>query len=382
MSLDGPSSIPAVPRYDPTSSTPAIPRHDPTSHPAHRVPSPPPQHRSRFGSIAHPGRSRHNSTASGAHQAELDPQDRYVDLTGAAVPRPDLDGFRPVAGFRFSSPASASGIKARSRLALSSVGFLAASNEASLIVVDLRGPEVVLVDVPGTSAPSSKGKGKIDSSAITALSWSICAIGEGASYSPSLSRSAARATKLTFPNARRPRPLASTRRHPGLGPHARLRALQRRRLVVPEREVRLGPARQHSGRLRLVRPRQGRQRARRRRPEPAARPHAPGCARHCRIVRPGGRHHEPLGDRRPVDLGVLLQPRRPSHRHLRGRARPVREGRRRTRPGLCRARRAVAQLHLVDVLAARPLLHRSSQVRHDAPVRLRPALSFHFSFTY
>ncbi|GAA5906729.1 hypothetical protein JCM8208_006372 [Rhodotorula glutinis] len=174
MSLDGPSSIPPVPRGDPTS------------HPVHRVSSPPPPHRSRFGSIAHPGQSRHNSTASAAHQAELDPQDRYVDLAGAAVPRPDLDGFRPVAGFHFSSAASASGIKARSRLALSSVGFLAASNEASLIVVDLRGPEVVLVDVPGTSAPSAKGKGKIDSSAITALSWTICAIGEDHDRSPRL----------------------------------------------------------------------------------------------------------------------------------------------------------------------------------------------------
>ena len=166
-----------------TSSIPPVAHGLPPSQP---VAPPPPsaQRHSRFGSISRHGSARRDSNAPSAFQPELDPQDHLIDLTGASVPRLDLDGFRPVAAFKFSSPMSASGGAARSCLALSNVGFLAASNEASLIVVDLRGPEVLLVDVPAMGEPSKKGEGGADASAITALTWTICAIGEGA-LSPS-----------------------------------------------------------------------------------------------------------------------------------------------------------------------------------------------------
>ncbi|BGP46843.1 Lethal(2) giant larvae sro7 [Rhodotorula kratochvilovae] len=175
LSLDqaGPSSIPPVAHGLPPSQ-PVAP------------PPPSAQRHSRFGSITRRGSSRRDSIAPSAFEPALDPQDHHIDLSGATVPRPDLDGFRPVAAFKFSSPTSASGAAARSCLALSNVGFLAASNEASLIVVDLRGPEVLLVDVPAMGETSKKGKGKADASAITALTWTICAIGEDHDRSPRL----------------------------------------------------------------------------------------------------------------------------------------------------------------------------------------------------
>ncbi|GAA6002391.1 uncharacterized protein JCM10292_006635 [Rhodotorula paludigena] len=151
------------------------------------APASPAPGRSRFGSVSHRGRAS-LSQQSGAFQPESDPQDHHVDLSGSSVPRPDLDGFRPLAAFKFSSPSSASGAATKSKLALSNVGFLAASNDASLLVVDLRGPEVILVDVPGAggAAAQGKGKGKIDASPITALTWTICAIGEDHDRSPRL----------------------------------------------------------------------------------------------------------------------------------------------------------------------------------------------------
>ncbi|GAA6001980.1 hypothetical protein JCM10207_003022 [Rhodosporidiobolus poonsookiae] len=171
LSLDRPSHLP------------------PPRSPAQMQPPPPPSQPrklSRAGSNAFPGRSRSGSTASAAFHAEADPQDHYVDLRGAAVARPDLDGFRPVAAFRFSSSSDAP--SAKGCLALSNVGFLAASNEANLMVVDLRGPEVLLVDVPNAAGRGDKGKGKskVDASRITALTWTISAIGEDRDRSPRL----------------------------------------------------------------------------------------------------------------------------------------------------------------------------------------------------
>ncbi|GEM06712.1 WD40 containing SNARE-dependent exocytosis protein [Rhodotorula toruloides] len=144
--------------------------------------------RPHFGSTSQP--SRNGSFAPASHSANMDPQDRYVNLAGGAVPRPDLDGFRPVAAFAFSSASSTSGIAQKSGLALSNVGFLAVSNDATLMVVDMRGPDVLLVDSAGSgrSAASEKGKSKakLDSSPITALTWTVCAIGEDHDRSPRL----------------------------------------------------------------------------------------------------------------------------------------------------------------------------------------------------
>ncbi|GAA5852720.1 hypothetical protein JCM8547_002602 [Rhodosporidiobolus lusitaniae] len=138
---------------------------------------------SRSNSIPFVGRSRSGSVA---FHAEVDPQDHYIDLRGAIVPRPDLDGFRPIAGFNFSNGGGAP--LSKSCLALSNVGFLAASNESNLMVVDLRGPDVLLVDVPGAANDKAdkKGKGKVDSTPITAMTWTISPIGEDHDRSPRL----------------------------------------------------------------------------------------------------------------------------------------------------------------------------------------------------
>lgn len=141
-----------------------------------------PRRTSRSGSLAFSSssNSRRGSTAP-AHsfRAESDPQDHYVDLRGAVVPRPDLDGFRPIAAFKFAVEAGAP--SRRTCLALSNIGFLAASNEGHLIVVDLRGPEVLLIESAGAGKADKKGKGKVDASPITVLTWTISPIGEGLS---------------------------------------------------------------------------------------------------------------------------------------------------------------------------------------------------------
>jgi len=68
---------------------------------------------------------------------------------------------------------------------MSDIGFLAASNEANLLVVDMRGPEVLLYDGPHNQVVDHKGKGKhkADTSSISSLTWTISAIGEGELYS-------------------------------------------------------------------------------------------------------------------------------------------------------------------------------------------------------
>ncbi|GAA5943126.1 hypothetical protein JCM10213_006219 [Rhodosporidiobolus nylandii] len=180
LDLDRPSGQPAFPSHFPQSPAPT---------------SPPPHGRTSRQNSLFSGRSRSNSVAhsssSAAFYPSSDPQDAYLDLRGAAVSRPDLDGFRPLCAFRFSSPAFAeSGAGGqKSCLALSNVGFLAASNEANLLIVDLRGPDVLLLDVPSAAAgraDKGKGKLKVDASAITALTWTISPIGEDLDRSPRL----------------------------------------------------------------------------------------------------------------------------------------------------------------------------------------------------
>ena len=129
--------------------------------------------RKRFGSLAHrPGSSRRDSHAT--ETFALDPEDLHIDLSGAIVPRPDLDGFRPLAAYRSLTQE----MLARSCLSLSNIGFLASSNGSHLLVVDLRGPEVLHFEAAGSS-PAGKGKGRPDTSPIVSLTWTVCAIGEG-----------------------------------------------------------------------------------------------------------------------------------------------------------------------------------------------------------
>lgn len=133
--------------------------------------------RKRFGSLTHRPSSRRDSHAN--ETFALDPEDLYIDLSGAVVPRPDLDGFRPLAAYR--SPTQE--MLARSCLSLSNIGFLASSNGSHLLIVDLRGPEVLHFESAGSS-PSGKGKGRPDTSPIVSLTWTVCAIGEGELVSP------------------------------------------------------------------------------------------------------------------------------------------------------------------------------------------------------
>ncbi|GAA5918972.1 hypothetical protein JCM1841_002666 [Sporobolomyces salmonicolor] len=185
MSLDPADySAPSIPPVSPRN-------HSPPHHPdLRRVSSP---HRSRagslHGSLSRHGRNRTSSVSSTpTFHSEMDPQDHYVDLRDAVIPRPDLDGFRPIAGFKFASSSEAGAPSTKTCLALADVGFLAASNEANLIVVDMRGPEVVLVDSPNSPMADIKGKGKQrpDSSSITSLTWTISPIGEDHDHSPRL----------------------------------------------------------------------------------------------------------------------------------------------------------------------------------------------------
>ncbi|GAA5909875.1 hypothetical protein JCM6882_002039 [Rhodosporidiobolus microsporus] len=163
----------------------------PPTSPGPRNPQPNRLHRAGSHAFGSSGRSRTGSVASpsaSSFQPAQDLQDHYIDLRGAVVPRGDLDGFRPVAAFSFA--ASNGGAPAsKTRLALSNVGFLAASSEANLLVVDLRGPEVLLLDVPGVGnggRADKKGKGKVDASSISALTWTISPIGDDLDHSPRL----------------------------------------------------------------------------------------------------------------------------------------------------------------------------------------------------
>ncbi|KAL8291471.1 hypothetical protein RQP46_002449 [Phenoliferia psychrophenolica] len=104
-------------------------------------------------------------------------QDQHVDLSLYRIPNPTIDGFRPAAAFKM--PPSR-----RTTLAMSDVGFLAASSEAALIIVDMRGPEVLLFETG--AGTDRKGKVKGDSSNISSLTWAICAIGEDHDRSPRL----------------------------------------------------------------------------------------------------------------------------------------------------------------------------------------------------
>ncbi|GAA5976856.1 hypothetical protein JCM10908_005652 [Rhodotorula pacifica] len=135
----------------------------------------------RLGSLAHHGSSRRSSHV--AEAPSLDPQDLYIDVTGAVVPRPDFDGFRPIAVYR--SPTQ--DLLTRSCLSMSNIGFLASSNGATLLIIDLRGPEVIFFEMAGTATSATgKGKSRPDSSPIVSLTWTICAIGEDHDRSPRL----------------------------------------------------------------------------------------------------------------------------------------------------------------------------------------------------
>ncbi|GAA5939650.1 uncharacterized protein JCM15063_005244 [Sporobolomyces koalae] len=121
----------------------------------------------------------------------LDPQDCYIDLRGAPVLRLDQDGFRPIAALDFGASSKDGAPSVKTCLALSNIGFVAASNEANLVVVDLRGPEVLLLDGPHLAKPAhkdSKGKGshKVDASNISSLAWTISAMGQDGDHSPRL----------------------------------------------------------------------------------------------------------------------------------------------------------------------------------------------------
>lgn len=151
----------------------------PPSQPSYQPSQAPPQH-------SHSKLSRHRgSVASPSVTSSYDPQDSYIDLRDAPVRRLDQDGFRPIAGFKFSSNLGEGAPSKKTSLAMSDIGFLAASNEANLLVVDMRGPEVLLYDGPHNQVVDHKGKGKhkADTSSISSLTWTISAIGEGELYS-------------------------------------------------------------------------------------------------------------------------------------------------------------------------------------------------------
>lgn len=110
-----------------------------------------------------------------------DIQDRCIDLSHLSNSRPHLDSFQPSAAFSLPPLLSS---ESKSCLALSDIGFLAASSGNTLLIADLRGPDVLLYESARlnssvNSNSRSKGKGKVDQSIITNLNWTISAIGEG-----------------------------------------------------------------------------------------------------------------------------------------------------------------------------------------------------------
>lgn len=121
------------------------------------------------------------SVASPSSHSAYDPQDSFVDLVDGPVRRLDHDGFRPIAGFKFSSSSVDGAPSSKTCLAMSDIGFLAAANDANLLVADMRGPDVLLFDGPHSQTVDHKGKGKhrADNSSISSLTWTITAIGEG-----------------------------------------------------------------------------------------------------------------------------------------------------------------------------------------------------------
>ncbi|GAA6005260.1 hypothetical protein JCM11491_002638 [Sporobolomyces phaffii] len=148
-----------------------------------------PSTRSPHPTAAHSKLSRHRgSVVSPTLSSSFDPQDSYVDLRDGPVRRLDQDGFRPIAGFKFSSSLGEGAPSSKTCLAMSDIGFLAASNEANLVVVDMRGPEVLIYDGPHSQVVDHKGKGKhkVDTSSISSLTWTISAIGEDGDHSPRL----------------------------------------------------------------------------------------------------------------------------------------------------------------------------------------------------
>jgi hypothetical protein len=104
--------------------------------------------------------------------------DCFLDLSLAVVQRPFQDGLRSFACFII--PAAS-----KTCLNFSDIGFLAASSDSTLLIADMRGPEVLLVDSPSRPFTSGQGKGKgksklrSDSSPITSLTWTISATMEG-----------------------------------------------------------------------------------------------------------------------------------------------------------------------------------------------------------
>ncbi|KAM0753508.1 hypothetical protein T439DRAFT_377696 [Meredithblackwellia eburnea MCA 4105] len=119
----------------------------------------------------------------------LEIQDQCIDLSLATSFDSSIDSFRPVCALRLPPPPSVSASSARkaSCVVISNIGFVSVSSGAALMIVDLRGPEVLLYEDPATVSIHGKGKGKgSDASPVTSLSWAICALGQDLERSPRL----------------------------------------------------------------------------------------------------------------------------------------------------------------------------------------------------
>lgn len=128
--------------------------------------------------------SRRQRTPSQTHTPQMNnppisESECFFDLSMAVVARPFHDGLRSFACFTIP-PAG------RTCLDFSDIGFLAASSDATLLIADMRGPEVLLVDSPARPFMGGKSKGKhklrSDPSPITSLTWTISPTMEGESY--------------------------------------------------------------------------------------------------------------------------------------------------------------------------------------------------------
>ncbi|KAK4050912.1 Lethal(2) giant larvae sro7 [Microbotryomycetes sp. JL221] len=135
-----------------------------------------------------PGRKlssgRRPSSAAPSSTRQLELNEQAYDLSATVISKPFHDGFRPFAAFTLPS------VDKETCLELSDCGFLAASNGCVLLIADLRGPDVLMIQSLANGAHNGIGKGKSkvkpDESPITSLTWTICPTNEDHDTSPRL----------------------------------------------------------------------------------------------------------------------------------------------------------------------------------------------------
>lgn len=110
-------------------------------------------------------------------QEDAEREPHCIDLSQLTAFDSHQDSFKPIAAVSFPVPSSMSS-SAKSNLSLANIGFLAASVGSHLMVINMRGPEVMLFDNGLTKVKKHKGLHG-DGTEITALNWCMSSLTEG-----------------------------------------------------------------------------------------------------------------------------------------------------------------------------------------------------------